>query len=172
MGGAEVARAVTGGLIAPRGVVLSSPALVTRMNPAMRLAVRIGAVLTPNLRQPHRLPLDKVSHDASVVADIKRDPLNHDKATPRLVQFLVDAGAAARRDASALRTRTLLQVAGDDRLVDPRGSRELADAAPADVLTLHWYEGLWHEIYNEAEPARSRVLADLRDWFERELARP
>jgi alpha-beta hydrolase superfamily lysophospholipase len=29
--------------------------------------------------------------------------------------------------------------------------------------TVHWYEGLWHEIYNE--PERDGPLGDLRDWL-------
>ena len=29
--------------------------------------------------------------------------------------------------------------------------------------TVRWYEGLWHEIYNE--PERVGPLSDLRDWL-------
>jgi alpha-beta hydrolase superfamily lysophospholipase len=28
---------------------------------------------------------------------------------------------------------------------------------------VHWYEGLWHEIYNE--PERDGPLSDLREWL-------
>jgi alpha-beta hydrolase superfamily lysophospholipase len=27
------------------------------------------------------------------------------------------------------------------------------------------YPGLYHEIFNESEPGRSRVIADLRNWL-------
>jgi alpha-beta hydrolase superfamily lysophospholipase len=30
--------------------------------------------------------------------------------------------------------------------------------------TLHWYAPLWHEVFNEREPDRSRVLGDLKAW--------
>ena len=60
---------------------------------------------------------------------------------------------------------TLLQVAGADRLVNPEGSREFSRAAPDGLLTLHWYEGLFHEIYNEREADRRLVLADLERWL-------
>ena len=31
--------------------------------------------------------------------------------------------------------------------------------------TLHVYEGLYHEIYNELEPDRKKVLDDLENWI-------
>jgi alpha-beta hydrolase superfamily lysophospholipase len=60
---------------------------------------------------------------------------------------------------------TLVQAAGDDKLVDISGAREFAAAAPPDLCTLKIYEGLWHEIYNEREPDRTKVLADLTAWL-------
>lgn len=164
MGGAIAARAVTGGWIRPRGLVLSSPALRTGLKGLALLGVRLGAVLVPNLVRPHGLPLDKISHDPQVLADAQADPLNHDKATPRLIAFVVDAGEQSRRDAGTLAVPTLLLVAGDDKLVDARGSREFAAAAPAGRVALHWFEGLYHELFNEREPDRGRVLGDLKAW--------
>ena len=165
MGGAIAARAVTGGWIRPRGLVLSSPALKTGMPLHLRLLVAVGSRLTPNLVQPHGLPLHKISHDPQVVADSKNDPLCHDKATPRLVAFILDAGACARRDATKLDVPVLLLVAGDDKLVDPEGSREFAAALPPGLGTLHWYAPLWHEVFNEREPERTRMLGDLKAWI-------
>lgn len=67
--------------------------------------------------------------------------------------------------------RALLLVAGDDGLVDARGSRELAAALAPGVGTLHFYDGLYHEVFNEREPDRARVLGDLGAWVERQLSR-
>lgn len=165
MGGAIAARAVTGGWIRPRGLVLSSPALKTGMPLHLRLLVAVGSRLTPNLVQPHGLPLEKISHDPQVFIDSNNDPLCHDKATPRLVAFILDAGASALRDAAKLDVPALLLVAGDDRLVDPEGAREFAAALPAGIGMLKWYDGLWHEVFNEREADRSRVLGDLKVWI-------
>jgi alpha-beta hydrolase superfamily lysophospholipase len=57
----------------------------------------------------------------------------------------------------------LLQHGELDALTDPAGTRALAAAAGSEDLTVRWYDGLWHEIYNE--PERERPLADLRDWL-------
>lgn len=167
MGGAIAARAVTGGWIAPRALVLSSPALKSRAGAAVRATVRGLELVSPNLAVPHGLPLDKISHDEAVLADAKADPLNHALISPRLSAFIFDAGEAAVRDAAKLRVPTLLQVAGDDRLVDPAGAEEFAAAAPGGLCTFKRYDGLWHEIYNEREPDRAAVLADLKDWLTR-----
>ena len=52
----------------------------------------------------------------------------------------------------------------DDRLADVEGSRELeATASNADV-TAHYYEGLYHEIFNE--PEQGDVLNDLVTWLD------
>jgi len=56
--------------------------------------------------------------------------------------------------------------AGADEIVDPRGSRAFVFAAPRYVVTARELPGLYHEIFNEAEPARSEVLALLREWLD------
>jgi alpha-beta hydrolase superfamily lysophospholipase len=169
MGGAIAARAVTGGWIRPHGLVLSSPALRTRLPALQRFAIRAASHVVPNLVLPHGLPLDKVSHDPAVVAAAKADPLCHTKATLRLVAFILDAGENSRRDAARIDVPTLLLVAGDDRLVDADGSREFAAVMPPALCTIHEYPGLYHEVFNEREPDRARVLGDLSAWIAKRI---
>jgi alpha-beta hydrolase superfamily lysophospholipase len=170
MGGAIAARAVTGGWITPSLLILSSPGLVSYLNSATRAGVRALELVTPNLAVPHGLPLDKISHDQEVLAQSKADPLSHALISPRITMFIVDAGEAAIRDAGKLTMPTLVQAAGDDKLVDPEGSKQFAAAAPAGLCTLKIYDGLYHEIYNERPADRARVLVDLQDWLTRQLA--
>ena len=59
-----------------------------------------------------------------------------------------------------------MQVAGDDRLVNPESSKAFFEGIVAEDKTLHVYEGLYHEVYNEREDDRARVLADLESWLE------
>lgn len=164
MGGAIAACAVTGGWIAPRALILSSPGLRSYLNAPMRFTVGLLARVLPNLVVPHGLPLDKISHDREVIEQSKNDPLNHALISPRITMFIVEAGEAAIRDAGKLTVPVLVQAAGDDKLVDPNGARAFAAAAPAGLCTLKIYDGLWHEIYNEREPDRTTVLGDLTDW--------
>ena len=171
MGGCVAARAVTGGWIpAPRAMVLSSPGLVPRITAVERLAVRVGHRIAPNLRVPHGLPLDKLSHDPAVEAQVRGDPLAHDRVTPRLVAFMLNGGARAIGDAPRCRVPTLLLVAGDDHLVRPEGARRFHAALPPGVGTLHEYPALYHELFQERASDREAVIADLLGWLRGQAA--
>lgn len=171
MGGAITARAVTGGWITPRALVLSSPGLKSYISRMLRGLASGLEKLLPNIALPHGLPLHKISHDPEVLADAVADPLNHALISPRITMFILEAGEAAIRDAGKLTMPALVQAAGDDKLVDPEGAKEFAAAAPAGLCTLKVYPGLWHEIYNEREHDREAVLADLKNWLARAVPR-
>jgi alpha-beta hydrolase superfamily lysophospholipase len=170
MGGAIAARAVTGGWVAPRGLVLSSPALRVGLPWFKAAGMAVARRLAPDLGLPNRLPLHMLSHDERVVEDYRSDPLNHDRITPRLYDFLADAGAAARRDAARVTVPTLVLVAGIDRLVDAEGAREFAAALLDGVGTQRVYDDLYHELFNEREPERRQVLDELCGWLEERLS--
>ena len=146
-------------------MVLSSPALARALSWIDRVKLAVGAVVAPNLAVHNGLDADKISHDPEVVRAYKADPLNHDRVAPRLVRFILDSGTLVRERAASWRVPTLLLWAGADELVDPVGSRAFAAAAPRAVLEAREFPGLYHEIFNEAEPARSEVFAALRGWL-------
>jgi acylglycerol lipase len=58
-----------------------------------------------------------------------------------------------------------MQVAGDDHLVNARAAGQFFENLEGPDKTLHVYEGLYHEIYNEPAAQREQVLQDLEDWF-------
>ena len=60
---------------------------------------------------------------------------------------------------------TLIQHGTDDQLADIAGSHELEDGAVNATVTSHYYDGLYHEIFNE--PERDRVYERLREWLDR-----
>jgi len=173
LGGTIAAAATAGGWVAPRALILSSPALALHGSRPQAAVLALARRLIPDRAFANRLPVEKLSHAAAEVAAYRADPLVHDRITPRMYGFLADAGAAVSRNAAGLTVPTLLLVAGDDGLVDARGSRELAAAlARGGAGEVHIYEGLYHELFNEREPDRTRVLDDLAAWVERLLSRP
>jgi alpha-beta hydrolase superfamily lysophospholipase len=169
LGGAIAARGTSGGWVAPRALVLSSPALALHVTRPQAAALAIARRLIPDRPLPNGLPTDRLSHERGVVEAYRADPLVHDRITPRMFGFLAEAGEAARRDAARLTVPTLMLVAVDDGLVDQRGSRELAARLAPGIATTRFYDGLYHEVFNEREPDRSRVIGDLADWVERQL---
>ncbi|HEX7154496.1 MAG TPA: alpha/beta hydrolase [Thermoanaerobaculia bacterium] len=167
MGGVVAARFVAGNIRKVDALILSSPALDPGLNVAKRLAVRVLDRIAPNLQTRNGLDASKVSHDPEVVRDYKADPLNHDKATARLVKFIIDGGEYVLARAPRWSVPTLLMWAGADRLVSPRGSARFAAAAPPDVVTAHELPSAYHEIFNEAEPLRGEAFATMSRWLAR-----
>jgi len=145
------------------GLVMSSPALDPGMSAFQKALLAVAAPLAPDAALGNGLKPAWVSRDPAVVRAYMADPLVHDRITPRLVRFIVDAGALVRARAAQWQVPTLLQYAGADRCVAPAGSAAFAAAAPPAVLRALRYDGLAHEIYNE--PEQARVLADLAGWL-------
>jgi len=175
MGGAVAARFVAESLSSTPepwarpfdGLVLSSPALATKLSGWERAKLVVFGMLAPDLQVPNGLNADKLTHDVEVVKAYRADPLVHDRVTPRLVRFIESAGQHARSVAAQWRVPTLLMWAGADALVAPRGSREFAAASPPALIHAHEFPPLYHEIFNELEPDRSLVFAMLEAWLRR-----
>ena len=173
MGGLVALRAVLDGYVAPRAMVLSSPALRTWTSAWEQALARRLAPVLPNLPLRSGLPFEALSHEAAVVAAYRHDPLRSGWITPRLARFIFESGPHCIARAAQLAVPSLLLVAGADRLVDADGSRAFAAAAQAsDELATRVFDGLYNELFNEAEPARSEVLAQLGMWLEHRGLRP
>jgi alpha-beta hydrolase superfamily lysophospholipase len=89
----------------------------------------------------------------------------HDRISARLARFIATAGAQTIEMAAQWKTPTLLMYAGDDRMLNPQGSRRFADAAPPAVVSSVCFDALYHEIFNELDA--SAVFATLEQWLER-----
>jgi alpha-beta hydrolase superfamily lysophospholipase len=163
LGGLVAASAVARGMQVD-GLVLSSPALATRLGPVQKILLATIPRLAPTLAVGNGLDPDFLSHDPRVVAAYRDDPLVHDRISGRLAAFIPAAGAQVLARAAQWSVPTLLMYAGADRLVDPRGSRDFAAAAPAPLVTSRCFDGLYHEIFNEID-ARP-VYALLMQWLD------
>ncbi len=177
MGGLVAARFVAEGLAAqPRAwcrdvdaLVLSSPALDPGMNVVQRLLLSVLGPLAPDLLMGNGLQPGWISRDPAVVEAYARDPLVHDRVTPRLVRFIVDGGREVLACAPQWRVPTLLLWAGADRCVAAGGSAAFVAAAPSAAVSAQAYPELFHEVFNE--PERAQVLSHLTQWLQR-LATP
>ncbi len=146
------------------GLVLSAPALVSDAVPKAALpALRALGRVAPTLR-PAGIDTTKISKDPAVVAAYQADPLvHHGKPTLGLALALYGQFDTLPDRARALTIPLLLQHGREDALADPAGSRQLESTVGSHDKTVRWYDGLWHEIYNE--PERAQPLADLREWL-------
>lgn len=164
MGGAVVGRFVAENVRPVDALILSSPSLKRPLSFIERTKLKVGEAIAPDLAVGNGLDATKISHDPEVVRAYKSDPLVHDRVTPRLVRFILDSGEIVRGRAKEWRVPTLLMWAGQDALVDPRGSRELAWNAPEGVITAKEFPELYHEIFNEGDAG---VFETMAEWLKR-----
>ena len=169
MGGLVVMHAVGTLGLRPRGLIASSPALASHAGSFDRLLSKLLVRVAPDFTVANGLPANKLSHAPGIERAYLDDPLNHNRISARLARYLFEAGPEVIATASTWNVPTLLQIAGSDRLVDPAGARAFAQDARREVVEVHEYADLYHEIYNEAEPARGQVVADLTAWLEKKL---
>ena len=164
MGGLVAARFVSLGMRPVDGLVLSSPALNPGLSGFQKFLVSTLPAIAPNLRVGNGLKPQFLSHDPVVVSAYLSDPLVHDRISARLARFIATAGPAVVAAAPQWKVPTLLLYAGDDRLLNAQGSHDFAAAAPPAVVQAHCFDKLYHEIFNERDPAA--VFAALHAWIE------
>ncbi|MDH5205094.1 MAG: lysophospholipase [Hylemonella sp.] len=164
MGGVVAARLVS---MMPRsvdGLVLSSPALIPALSGLQSLLLSLMLKIAPDFPIGNGIDPTWISHDLDVVRAYETDRRVHNRVSARLVKFMQTAGLQTLALAPQWKVPTLLLYAGEDRLVNPEGSRLMADALTSDVGAAHCYAGMYHEIFNEI--GREMVFEDLRKWLE------
>jgi alpha-beta hydrolase superfamily lysophospholipase len=149
------------------GLVLSGP-LVALDTPRPLLALsRALAAAVPRLGV-YGVDAVQISRDPDEVRRYDGDPLNYRGKLPvRTVAELAAAIATFPRRAPVLQLPLLIMQGLADRIVPASGAKALAGRAGSEDKTLKLYPGLYHEIFNEAEPERSQVVGDLVDWLRR-----
>lgn len=148
-----------------RALTLSSPFLGLKiMVPAWKRSLGLAAsLLRPTLRLPSGLRAADLSHDPEIGRSYDADPLVTHDATARWFTEITAAQADLRTRSGRIRVPTLMQVAGDDRIVDAAVSQIIFDRLGAPDKNLTVYPGLFHEIFNELD--KQRVLSDLTSWL-------
>ena len=154
-----------------RAGALSAPAFrVPDAAPrALQVIARLLGRIAPRVGLRSNLDERLLSRDPAVGAAYVADPLVHRRASAGFYCAVLAAQATARAEAARL-TVPLLILQGDaDRIVDPAGAAEMATriTCPHELVTLLGY---YHELLNEPEEERARVLALLDRWFDRWLA--
>jgi acylglycerol lipase len=148
------------------GLALSAPALRVGddLSPLKIKLVNAIARFAPGFR-PVGISAESVSRDPAVVAAYAADPLNfHGKIAARLGAELIGAMDRFRSRYSELAMPLALFQGTEDRLVNPQGTRDIENGATNAVVTAHYYEGLFHEVFNE--PEQREVFDDLIAWLD------
>jgi alpha-beta hydrolase superfamily lysophospholipase len=148
------------------GLALSGAALQvgSDLSPGKLRAFRIIAKIAPGFR-PEGLSADAISRDPAVVTAYKNDPLVYTgKISAGLGAALIGAMGRFPTRYHELTLPIVVMHGTDDQLASIEGSEALAAAAVNAQVTTHFYDGLYHEIFNE--PEQALVLADLVSWID------
>ena len=153
------------------GVLASSPALgmVVEVPAVKKILGACMSSILPAFTMGNELDATKISHDPDVVRAYVKDPLVHDRVSARFFTELMAAMETVYQQAPSLQVPLLLQVAGDDHLVSARSAVQFFETLEVADKTLHVYDGLYHEIYNELKVNREQVLTDLENWLEKQI---
>jgi len=149
-------------------VIASSPALgmVIEVPAVKSILGKVMSFIWPGLALSNELDATKISHAENVVQAYQNDSLVHDKVSARWFTEFLSAMETVNQQAEQMRVPILLQVAGDDYLVNAQSSQRFFEKLAVADKTLHVYDGLYHEIYNETEDQRQKALGDLESWLE------
>ncbi|HSG80627.1 MAG TPA: lysophospholipase [Gemmatimonadota bacterium] len=158
--------------VSARGAILSSPALGVALDvPRWKAQVaRALYYLVPALPMSTGLQPRYLSHDSQIIEAYERDPLVHDRITPRLYGEMEKEFEVAFSKARQLRLPVLMLVPSDDRITRPDQMQRFAATAGRARVQVVTLPGLYHEALNET--TRASVVADVLGWIERRIGRP
>ncbi len=154
-----------------RGAILSSPllGLAMKVNPFKVMLGKVAGALMPKLSLPSDIPPDYICRDPD---EVERYAADERRAT------VVSAGwfsamnrAIARVDAevASIVTPLLWYIGTGDKICDHTHSErvfaKLADDEENDQV-LRTFEGYYHELHNEPEADRAKVIEMIHDWIE------
>lgn len=150
-----------------RGAMLSAP-MVAIGSSIPTWLVKISKILGAVAPTLPVLKLDNstISRDPQVTKKYDSDPLNYRgklqaRTGAEINRFLEYVQANLNR----IKMPLLIMQGTQDRLVDPAGSHLLYEKTSSKDKTLKFYEGLYHEIFNE--PEKEQVMNDMVTWMER-----
>jgi alpha-beta hydrolase superfamily lysophospholipase len=170
MGGLIAADFVRQGVRQITGLILSSPAFDPGLSGVQRFMLNTVARVLPDLRVDNGLNPQYLARDPAVVADYKADKMVHRKICGRLANYIAQTGPQVIAAASGWTLPTLLLFAGQDRLVNPQGSRRFAAAAQAmlveNPVQAQEFKPMYHEIFND--PEKAQVERALQAWLDQQ----
>jgi alpha-beta hydrolase superfamily lysophospholipase len=152
-----------------RGVIVTSPGLRSALEEqTVKIAfAKIAGTLLPGLSLPTGLDANALSRNPEIARAYLADPLVHDRATLRMAKETLAAIRYIFQHAAEFNYPLLIMHGTGDRLVYARGSQEFAELAKTADVTLHLWEGAYHELINE--PEQDQVFNKILQWLTTQL---
>lgn len=150
-------------------VAFSAPAVKADddMAPLLRKIAGLVSAIFPKLPAA-KLESQYVSSDPEEVKKYNNDPLiYHGKVRARKGYEIMKSMAYILDKFDRITIPALIMHGTADKLTDPQGSQMLYDGISSMDKTIKYYDGFYHEIFNE--PKRSEVYANLIEWLDQRV---
>ncbi len=164
-----------GGLLAGRylldhqadfsGALLSAPAIKSPQEPPAWQVALIKAIakLFPKAKML-QLDASGVSRDPEVVSRYMQDPLiSKDKLSAHFLVEMTNTMDELLSRAGEVNVPIRIMHGTADVMTAPSGSQAFYDACQSQEKELKFYEGLYHEIFNE--PEQNEIIAECVTWM-------
>lgn len=148
-------------------LVLSSPCLgLTVQVPEWKAtAAKIANQFAPKITMYNEIKYTDLSRDPQMQETYRKDAFRHDKISPGIFLSMLELFPKVAREVGFGKYPLLMQLAGDDRIVDAHVSQEFFSQWPNTDKTLHIYKDNLHEIYNDLD--KKQVIADLDQFLQK-----
>jgi alpha-beta hydrolase superfamily lysophospholipase len=150
------------------GLVLLSPSVKPSIknSPLFLLGARIASVFSDSFTFSTNVAPEHLTKDKEEIEKIKSDKLIHDRISVRLFDELYKNSQFCLDRASDIRLPILILTGTADDLSEISGVEELFAALGSSDKRFEKYDGLYHEIMNELERERMKVLNDVKKWVQ------
>ncbi len=165
MGGLIVVGYLIKGAPYIHAAILSSPLLGIKISGAVfkRALAQILSRIIPSLGLYNEIDLGAACRDQEIVRRTLKNPLVHQKITPRLYTEMLRMIRYAWNNVTLIHHPLLLVQAGEDKIVDRDKAIRFVKQTSSRSHTINVYDGFDHEVLNDIE--RARVLEDIHRWM-------
>ena len=147
------------------GLILSSATIEpgSSLSPVKIALARLLSLIAPKMGV-HVIEASAISRDQAVVNAYVHDPLVYrGKIRARLGAELIKTMQKLPKQMPEIHLPVLIMSGSIDRLSNPEGSQRLYEGIDSRDKTIKFYDGFYHEIFNE--PERDQVFGDMEAWL-------
>ncbi|NNE28198.1 MAG: alpha/beta hydrolase [Saprospiraceae bacterium] len=149
--------------------IIATGSWIHLADPAPAIKVKIGKLLRnliPKMTQETNLDSALLCTDQQVGRDYDKDPLVQTRISNALGIDILKGAEYLENFSGQTAVPILLMHGAQDQIIDPRGTRELANKIKGDVELKIW-EGMFHEIHNE--PRGNEVFLFVLNWLKNKI---
>lgn len=147
------------------GLVLVAPSLRDRLNVSLALKLEALWNVVLGRRKYYDLPWDpsRFTRDPDVISFLERDEIEVRRVTGQFYFAYTPVANRARRGARFLRLPVLVQLPGEDLMIDSDYTRSYFERIEMDDRRLIEYPGHYHALL--LDTGREQVFADAAEWI-------